>query len=301
MNPELKPLVSVGIPCYNRPEGLRRTLECITNQSYGNLEIIVSDNFSENPRVEEVGREFENNDSRIVYYRQGENIGAYNNFSFVLDKAKGRYFMWASDDDLWDLNFVSSCLTMLINNSSAGFAFSEIVNIDSYDRVIRKYDSFRRFTGGNKVLSLLSFILEPEIKGKANLIYSLIRTDLCRDVCRSVNMNDKYWGCDNSFVLGLLTRTDFLVSEDILLKKRMMNIDYNLFDSDSMIKIKHPNMHTVSLSDFPKYMYNNILATKGTGYWPLVIFCIPVKFIVSVYGLMVRAVLYGKRTISGFH
>jgi len=31
---ETTPLVSVGIPTYNRPDGLRRTLECITNQSY---------------------------------------------------------------------------------------------------------------------------------------------------------------------------------------------------------------------------------------------------------------------------
>lgn len=29
-----EPLVNVGIPTYNRPEGLRRALECITGQTY---------------------------------------------------------------------------------------------------------------------------------------------------------------------------------------------------------------------------------------------------------------------------
>ena len=37
---ENQPLVSVGIPTYNRPEGLRQTLDCITFQTYKNLEII---------------------------------------------------------------------------------------------------------------------------------------------------------------------------------------------------------------------------------------------------------------------
>ena len=47
-----QPLVSVGIPTYNRPEGLRRTLECITKQTYKNLEIIVSNNCSSGPEIE---------------------------------------------------------------------------------------------------------------------------------------------------------------------------------------------------------------------------------------------------------
>ena len=34
-------VVSVGIPTFNRPDGLRQTLECITVQTYKNLEIIV--------------------------------------------------------------------------------------------------------------------------------------------------------------------------------------------------------------------------------------------------------------------
>jgi glycosyltransferase involved in cell wall biosynthesis len=65
-----QPFVSVGIPTYNRPEGLRRTLECITQQTYGNLEIIVSDNGSPGRETEVVVREFRDKDSRIQYFRQ---------------------------------------------------------------------------------------------------------------------------------------------------------------------------------------------------------------------------------------
>src|ERR1700688_2286292 len=104
------PLVSVGIPTYNRPVGLRRTLEFICGQTYSNIEIIVSDNASLDPGTKSVAEEFAARDERIKYFRQRANIGAMENFRFVLAKASGDYFMWAADDDEWDPRFVETCL-----------------------------------------------------------------------------------------------------------------------------------------------------------------------------------------------
>lgn len=112
------PLVSIGIPTYNRPEGLRRTLECITKQTYKNLEIIVSDNCSLGPETEAVVRDFMAKDSRIQYFRQQENKGGVFNGKFVLKKATGEYFMWAADDDEWETHFIEVCILKIGNCSS---------------------------------------------------------------------------------------------------------------------------------------------------------------------------------------
>jgi len=111
--------VSIGIPTYNRPESLRRTLECITNQTYSNIEIIVSDNCSPDERVQEIISEFEKNDSRIINIRQAFNVGAINNFKFVLSVAKGNYFMWAADDDEWEPEYVEHLLSIIGTYSAA--------------------------------------------------------------------------------------------------------------------------------------------------------------------------------------
>lgn len=103
-------LVSVGIPTYNGVEGLRRTLKCITNQTYKHLEIIVSDNCSENKETEKIVKNFMNKDSRIRYFKQKRNMGMSFNFKFVLENAKGKYFMWAADDDEWEEKFIEECL-----------------------------------------------------------------------------------------------------------------------------------------------------------------------------------------------
>jgi len=110
-------LVSIGIPTYNRPEGLARTLETITSQTFKDIEIIISDNFSDNSKVKEVIDNFKMKDGRINSYLQSTNIGAANNFEFVLEKASGNYFIWAADDDKWDgPDFLETLLKYAISN-----------------------------------------------------------------------------------------------------------------------------------------------------------------------------------------
>lgn len=114
-----KPLVSIGIPTYNRPSGLRKSLEHITTQSYQNLEIIVSDNCSTCLEVKSVIEEFINKDSRIKYLRQEINKGAVFNFNFVREKATGNYFMWSADDDYFEssnlIEFMMNYSTFIVN------------------------------------------------------------------------------------------------------------------------------------------------------------------------------------------
>lgn len=119
-------LVSVGIPTFDRPAGLRRTLALICGQTYPNLEILVSDNASPGSETEGVVREFSARDARVKYFRQSTNIGAIANFRFVLAKASGDYFMWAADDDEWDASFIETCLAAASPSCSVMTRFKTI-------------------------------------------------------------------------------------------------------------------------------------------------------------------------------
>jgi glycosyltransferase involved in cell wall biosynthesis len=118
-------LVSIGVPTFNRPVGLHRTLDRIAKQNYRNLEIIVSNNASTDPEVEKVINEFLIFDKRIKYYHHTKNIGAALNFRFVYEKATGDYFMWAADDDYFENDdLVSKLLTACKTNILAFPNFS---------------------------------------------------------------------------------------------------------------------------------------------------------------------------------
>jgi glycosyltransferase involved in cell wall biosynthesis len=108
-----QPLVTIGIPAFNRPPGLARTLASMCSQTYRNIEIIVSDNASTDPAVRTTVDEFAAKDLRISYHRHPENLGGMANFSSLIRKGSGDFFMWAADDDRWEPFFVERCVAGL--------------------------------------------------------------------------------------------------------------------------------------------------------------------------------------------
>lgn len=121
------PLVSVGIPTFNRSKALKRAVDSVINQTYQNIEIIVSDNCSTDKDVQTVMNEFAA-DSRVKFTRQLVNKGAVFNFNFLLTKATGDFFLWLADDDWLDLNYIESCLSFLLKypDYAAVYGFAKI-------------------------------------------------------------------------------------------------------------------------------------------------------------------------------
>lgn len=202
-------LVSVGIPTYNRPDGLRRTLECITEQTYKNLEIIVSDNCSPGPDTEAVVREFMARDSRIQYFRQEINMGPMFNFQFVLDKANGEFFMWAADDDLWDHNFIYSCISYLIKNPEYGVVFTKFWVISTNHPFIKMkhFPDMSFVSHDDSFMRIKGYILIQEPSHKANLIYGLWRKGLAKKVLQIYDLisdSDIFVGVDIVMIIGML-------------------------------------------------------------------------------------------------
>ena len=116
------PLVSVGVPTYNRSKTLRRTLHSLINQTYENLEIVVSDNCSTDSDVLNVINEFQD-DPRILFVVHPVNRGLTFNFNFLSAKATGEYFMWLADDDWLDTNYIESCVGFLLDHPDYSGAY----------------------------------------------------------------------------------------------------------------------------------------------------------------------------------
>ncbi len=114
----LVPLVSIGIPTHNRAQRLEKCLSRIIHQTYQNIEIIISDNCSPDPAVQQIGERFQRADSRISYIRQAENIMIEPNFNYVLSKANGKYFIWAADDDYYENDYIEKCVQFLEENEA---------------------------------------------------------------------------------------------------------------------------------------------------------------------------------------
>lgn len=93
--------VSIGMPVFNGGRFIEKALDSILEQSYGNFELIISDNASTDD-TELICRAYAARDSRIRYVRQQTNMGAAANFRYVLQAAQHDRFIWAAADDWWD-------------------------------------------------------------------------------------------------------------------------------------------------------------------------------------------------------
>ena len=112
------PKVSIGVPAYNSAATLGSSLESLLGQTFGDFELIVSDNASTDA-TREVAEGFAQRDSRVRYVRQAENIGANGNYSYLARAARGTYFKWASSSDLCAPTFVEKCVEALEKDPDA--------------------------------------------------------------------------------------------------------------------------------------------------------------------------------------
>jgi glycosyltransferase involved in cell wall biosynthesis len=90
------PCVTVIIPTRERADTLFYTLQTVLSQSYANLRIIVSDNFSSDT-TKDVVMSFR--DDRIEYFNTGKRLSMSHNWEFALSKVNDDGFVTILGDD----------------------------------------------------------------------------------------------------------------------------------------------------------------------------------------------------------
>jgi glycosyltransferase involved in cell wall biosynthesis len=90
------PLITIAVPTFNRAALLRGCVSSALAQTYGNFEVLVSDNASTDETSHVLSR-FK--DGRLRVLRQKTNIGLLPNWNACLAGAKGDYVIFLSDDD----------------------------------------------------------------------------------------------------------------------------------------------------------------------------------------------------------
>jgi glycosyltransferase involved in cell wall biosynthesis len=124
-------LVSIAVPVYNGENYLKLALKSIEQQTYSNIEILISDNGSTD-QTASICEDFSRNNPRVKYFRQTQNIGAIDNFNFLVGVAQGEFFKWASHDDVCDPTYIQRCVEALESapDSVLCHSDSDMINAD---------------------------------------------------------------------------------------------------------------------------------------------------------------------------
>ena len=120
------PKISVGIVTYNRINLLRNLVQSILNQDYKDIEIIIGNDFTEAPIL---AKDLGFDDDRVIIINNQINLGEVDNLNNVLRNAKGQYFVWQFDDDLFHKSFFTKAAKYFSENSSIKILYTDYIHI----------------------------------------------------------------------------------------------------------------------------------------------------------------------------
>lgn len=123
-----RPLVTIGVISYNSAATIVETLESVKNQTYENIELIISDDASKDNTVEICRDWIEKNAlrfSRVEIITTNANTGTCGNCDRLLDKTTGLWLRILAADDILFATAVEKFIEYAVANPEAQWIFSK--------------------------------------------------------------------------------------------------------------------------------------------------------------------------------
>ena len=133
------PRVSIAVPTYNCEKYIAQSLESLLGQSYGDFELVISDNASTDD-TEAVCRRYAAQDKRVRYVRRTENIGGPGNFRYVFSLCSGEYHKWSTADDYWHPDFLKEAVAVLDQKRDVVLCYPKTRKIDPDGAMLSDYE-----------------------------------------------------------------------------------------------------------------------------------------------------------------
>lgn len=130
--PQALPLVSVLIPTHNRPDYLEIALNSVLAQTYGNIQIVISDNGDDELSRERLAPYLARH-PHIIYYRQ-RGMTAVENFRKCMELSTGEYINYLMDDDVFHPEKIQRMMYYYLHHPDTGLVTSYRQLIDADGR-----------------------------------------------------------------------------------------------------------------------------------------------------------------------
>jgi glycosyltransferase involved in cell wall biosynthesis len=125
----MSPFFTVATITYNSAPWVRETIESILSCTFGNFELIISDDCSTD-ETWQIIRDFD--DSRIKASRNEKNIGEYQNRNKVLQQAQGKYIFYVDGDDIIYKDTLQNLYNYLQGFTDVGMIWGVPVDASSF-------------------------------------------------------------------------------------------------------------------------------------------------------------------------
>lgn len=210
------PRLTIGLPVYNGERYVRQAIDGLLAQTYGDFELIISDNAS-NDNTIDIVRAYE--DPRIRVIVQDRNIGVVRNHNVLVSQARGELFKWAAADDIYAPTLLERCIALLDARPDAVLAHCWTASADSAGNVLQKLP-YPLATDDPRPARRLSSLLMSgdQMPGaiRADDFYGVIRSE----VLRRVRPYGTFYHSDYQYMASLVLQGRFVQHPDWLYFRR---------------------------------------------------------------------------------
>jgi glycosyltransferase involved in cell wall biosynthesis len=240
-----EPKVSVCLPCYNRHDYVSEAIESVLAQSFGDFELIITDNCSTDGTVDII-RKYASKDSRIRVYVNESNLGVIGNLNRGILLGRGEYIKPIFSDDLLTPRCLEAFVNVLDKNPNVSL-------VTSFTRAFGKNESVRddKFFLGTGLLdgkkSQKSLFFDGNWAGSPSSVM-FRRRDLHIGL---FNHMWKYWLGDLDMWVRLLGVGDAYVVPEILSSLRIHDKSESAIHSVDFRLIKERLLLANIAFDFP--------------------------------------------------
>lgn len=185
------------MPVFNTGKYIGTTLRSIMNQTYRQIEILVSDNASTD-NSEVIVKQCMKEDNRIKYFKNEKNIGFAGNVNKLIGMASSDILAIYHADDIYEPSIVEKELKVLLNHENTRGVFTKrkeffkepgqfkLLDYRQYDAVLKKKDNFYfgglskylpLFMANDNLISCPTFMTRKDIFAKAGYFSDKYRSN----------------------------------------------------------------------------------------------------------------------------
>ena len=258
----MPPLVTIGIPTYNRAEFLKRSIDCILRQSFNDFELIIYDDGSTDNTLDILSSL---KDERLSYV-SFKNSGIPEPLNYIYKNARGEFIIILHDHDLVDQNLITKCVEQLEKHTEIGFVLPGGSNVDSdgESNLVELLDDLPLKNNGNQFLMEM---LEDK-KSFACRFHgcSMVRKSALKDI--GLFYNKKYgWYADIDLWMRLLKEYDFIYLKESLINftRREENHEINVHQIrtiNNLYEIHEDNINNIFLDSHKLSSYKGYLSHR---------------------------------------
>jgi len=264
----IQPLVSIGLPTFNRPDDLSRALDFLVNQTYPNIEIVVVDNCSTDPKVRLVIDRATSKYSNIKSIFNEENVGVLRNAEKALKNSNGEYFCWVSDDDWRSPQFIEKLMQSFLNQQSASFSFCDYREVINENEPAEGYPRshvgiFKAFCHNNPYVRSIAYYFQDQKLGKCNLFYALYkREDLLGIDFQKISNQYKNLSMDALVVMSIIQTHSLVMRPEVLCALTCANVKHYLNP------VKNNEGFLKSIQNYLSFEWRNHLMSQSVATLP---------------------------------